>query len=257
MHLPLGIDFGGSGIKAAPVDLVSGTFAAERVRIPTPEASTPDNVAVVLEAITDAFPGDAPIGLTVPGIVRHGVIGSAANIDPAWIGTDAAAVVSDALGRPVHVLNDADAAGLAEATYGAARDTAGLVVVTTLGTGIGGALVHNGTLVPNAELGHLWLELADEVRREGDPVAVHAESWTANSAREREDLSWEEWARRLTVFYRALEGLFSPDLLVVGGGVSKKADKFLPLIDVRTPIVPAELRNAAGIVGAALAASRA
>lgn len=257
MQLPLGIDFGGSGIKAAPVDLTTGTFAAERVRIPTPETSTPDNVAVVLEQLSEAFPGDSPVGLTVPGIVRHGVIGSAANIDASWIGTDAAALVSGALGRPVHVLNDADAAGLAEATYGAARGTAGLVVVTTLGTGIGGALVHDGTLVPNAELGHLWLELDDEVRRKHDPIAVHAESWAANSAREREDLSWEEWARRLTVFYRALEGLFSPDLLVVGGGVSKKADKFLSMIDIQTPIVPAQLRNAAGIVGAALAASRA
>lgn len=251
MSLPLGIDFGGSGIKAAPVDLERGELAAERLRVPTPEVSTPANVAAALERLASSYPGDAPVGVTVPGVVRHGVIGSAANIDDSWIGTDASAVLGAALGRPVHVLNDADAAGLAEATYGAARGHAGLVVVTTLGTGIGAAIVYDGTLVPNAELGHLWLELEG-----GDPPAVHAESWAANSAREREDLGWEEWAARLTVYYRTLEKLFSPDLIVVGGGVSKKADKFLPLVEVTTPLVPATLRNAAGIVGAALAASR-
>ncbi|MDF9716641.1 ROK family protein [Nocardioides sp. ChNu-153] len=254
MDLPLGIDFGGSGIKAAPVDLDSGEFAAERVRIPTPEASTPANVTAVLEQLAESFPAsDAPVGVTVPGIVRHGVIGSAANIDQSWIGTDAAAVFGDALGRPVHVLNDADAAGLAEVRYGAAKGHDGVVLVTTLGTGIGAAIVHDGVLVPNAELGHLWIDLGEG----SDPRAVHAESWTANSAREREDLSWEEWAGRLTVFYRTLERLFSPDLFVVGGGVSKKADKFLSHVDVDTPLVPATLRNSAGIVGAALAASRA
>lgn len=253
MTHPLGIDFGGSGIKAAPVDLERGAFAADRTRIPTPEASTPDNVAAVLEELAAAYPSQGPVGVTVPGIVRHGVIGSAANIDPSWIGTDAAAVFGDALGRPVTVLNDADAAGLAEATYGAAKGASGLVLVTTLGTGIGAAIVHDGVLVPNAELGHLWVDRGDDA----DPRVVHAESWAANSIREAEDLDWEEWAARLTVFYRALERLFSPDLVVVGGGVSKKADKFLHLIDVRTPLVPAELRNAAGIVGAALAASRA
>lgn len=255
---PLGIDFGGSGIKAAPVDLEKGEFAAERVRIPTPEASTPDNVADVLEQLAGAFPGDGPVGVTVPGIVRHGVIGSAANIDRTWIGTDAATVFREALGRPVEVLNDADAAGLAEATYGAARGQAGLVLVTTLGTGIGAALVHDGVLVPNAELGHLWLSLDGYVGGgKHRPDAVHAEGWTANSIRERDDLAWDEWAARLTVFYRTLERLFSPDLLVVGGGVSKKADKFLPMIEIDTPIVPAQLRNSAGIVGAALAAQRA
>ncbi len=257
--LPLGVDFGGSGIKAAPVDLEKGEFAAERVRIPTPESSTPDNVADVLEQLAAAFPdNDGPVGVTVPGIVRHGVIGSAANIDQTWIDTDAAAVFGEALGRPVEVLNDADAAGLAEATYGAARGQAGLVLVTTLGTGIGAALVHDGVLVPNAELGHLWLSLEGyDGGGKHQPEAVHAEGWTANSIRERDDLGWDEWAGRLTVFYRTLERLFSPDLLVVGGGVSKKADKFLPKIDIRTPIVPATLRNSAGIVGAALAAQRA
>lgn len=250
MTQPLGIDFGGSGIKAAPVDLDAGEFAGERVRIPTPEASTPDNVADVLGELATAFPdATGPVGVTVPGIVRHGVIGSAANIDAAWIGTDAAAVFGEALRRPVHVLNDADAAGLAEATYGAARGHSGLVLVTTLGTGIGAAMVYDGVLVPNAELGHLWLD-------RGRKPAVHAESWAANSIREAEDLGWAEWAARLTVYYRAVERLFSPDLIVVGGGVSKKADKFLDLIEIDTPLVPAALRNSAGIIGAALAASR-
>lgn len=248
---PLGIDFGGSGIKAAPVDLASGEFAAARTRIETPAASTPDNVAAVLRELGRAYPGaTGPVGVTVPGIVRRGVIGSAANIDDSWIGTDAAAVFGDALGRTAHVLNDADAAGWAEATYGAARGQSGLVIVTTLGTGIGSAIVHDGVLVPNAELGHLWLDL-------GAGAAVHAESWAANSAREREDLDWREWAARLTVYYRTVERLFSPEVIVVGGGVSKKADKFLGLIEVDTPLVPATLRNSAGIVGAALAASRA
>lgn len=245
--LPLGIDFGGSGVKAAPVDLETGTFAAKRVRIPTPAVSTPDNVAAVLEELVDAFPASTgPVGVTVPGIVRDGVIGSAANIDPSWVGTDAASVFADALGREVHVLNDADAAGVAEVAYGAAAGQGGLVVVTTLGTGIGAALVHDGVLVPNAELGHLWLEQ--------DGRAVHAESWAANSAREREDLSWEAWAERLTAYYRTVEKLLSPELVVVGGGVSKHAAHFLHLIDVTTPLVAAELRNTAGIVGAALAA---
>ncbi|MDT9593155.1 ROK family protein [Nocardioides zeae] len=255
MAHPLGIDFGGSGIKAAPVDLDRGEFAAERVRIPTPRASTPDNVAAVLGELAAAYPrsGDGPVGVTVPGVVRHGVIGSAANIDDSWIGTDAAQVFGSALGRPVHVLNDADAAGLAEVAYGAARGHTGLVVVTTLGTGIGAAIVHDGTLVPNAELGHLWLDLGEGA----EPRAVHAESWAANSAREREDLGWEEWAERLSVYYATLERLFSPDLVVVGGGVSKKADKFLHLVRTSVPLVPAALRNSAGIVGAALAASRA
>ncbi len=178
--------------------------------------------------------------MTVPGIVRHGVVGSAANIDDAWIGTDADALFTRATGRSVRVLNDADAAGLAEVRFGAARGQNGLVIVTTLGTGIGSALVHDGVLVPNSELGHL--ELDGHV----------AEKRAANSIRESEDLSMEKWAKRLTAYYRMLERLFSPDMFVVGGGISKHAASFLPMVDVETPIIPALLLNKAGIIGAAL-----
>lgn len=241
--LPFGIDFGGTGIKGAPVDLERGEFAAERERIKTPSPSTPEAVAEVFVDLLGRFPDSAgPVGVTVPAVVRRGVVGSAANIDPAWVGTDADALFTEATGRDVHVVNDADAAGLAEVRYGAARGRRGLVVVTTLGTGIGSALVHDGVLVPNSELGHLEIDGHD------------AESRAANSAREREDLSWEQWAERLTRYYRTVEMLFSPDLIVVGGGVSKHADQFLPLIEVGTEIVPAQLRNKAGVVGAALCA---
>lgn len=240
-----GIDFGGTGIKGAPVDLAVGDFAAERERIETPQPSTPTAVASVLASLLDRFPGSTgPVGITVPGIVRHGVVASAANIDPAWVGTDADALFTEALGRVVHVVNDADAAGLAEVEYGAARGRRGLVIVTTLGTGIGSAMINDGVLVPNSELGHLEID------------GHNAESRAANSAREREELSWEDWARRLTRYYQVLEHLFSPDLFVVGGGVSKKADLFLPLVEIETEIVPAALLNQAGIVGAALVASR-
>ena len=242
---PCGIDFGGSGIKGASVDLAAGDFAGERVKIATPRPATPAAVAEVFAELLGRFPAsDAPVGVTVPGVVRHGVVRSAANIDPAWVGTDADALFTRALGRDVHVVNDADAAGLAEAEYGAARGRRGLVVVTTLGTGIGSALIHNGVLVPNSELGHLEVEGHD------------AESRAANSAREAEGLSWAEWAARLTVYYRTVERLFSPDLFVVGGGVSKDSEHFLPLVDIETDIVPARLRNRAGIIGAALEATR-
>jgi polyphosphate glucokinase len=238
---PLGIDFGGSGIKGAPVDLADGELAADRVRIPTPQPATPQAVAEVVRELLDRFPDHAgsAIGVTVPGVVRHGVVSSAANIDHAWIGTDADALFTEVLGRDVHVVNDADAAGVAEARYGAAKGVDGVVLVTTLGTGIGSALVVDGQLVPNTELGHLEIDGYD------------AESRAAASAREREELSWEDWAHRLTRYYRTLEMLFSPDLFVVGGGVSKKSERFLPLIEVATPMVPATLLNTAGIVGAA------
>jgi polyphosphate glucokinase len=244
--LPLGIDFGGTGIKGAPVDLDAGAFAADRVKIATPRPATPEAVAAVFRDLADRFPAStSPVGVTVPAVVHHGVVGSAANIDESWIGTDADAVFTGALGREVHVVNDADAAGLAEVEYGAARGHRGLVIVTTLGTGIGSALIHDHVLVPNSELGHLEVEGHD------------AESRAANSAREAEDLSWEEWAERLTTYYRTVERLFSPELIVVGGGVSKSWDKFGPLIDIGTEIVPATLQNKAGIIGAALVATRA
>lgn len=245
MAHPIGIDFGGSGIKAAPVDLATGEFVAERERIDTPEESTPKAVADVMAKLLDRFDDghDSPVGVTVPGVVRRGVVGSAANIDKSWIGTDADDLLSDRLGRAVHVVNDADAAGVAEARFGVARGRGGLIIVTTLGTGIGSAFLHDGVLVPNTELGHLEIDGHD------------AESKAANAARKEEKLSWEEWARRLTRYYQALEMLFSPDLIVIGGGVSKHAREFVPLIDLRTEIVSATLRNTAGIVGAAALAA--
>ncbi|QNN52715.1 polyphosphate--glucose phosphotransferase [Nocardioides mesophilus] len=241
---PVGVDFGGSGIKAATVDLGTGRFASERIRIETPEPATPAAVAEVVAELLDRLgtPASAAVGLTVPGVVAHGTVRSAANIDKSWIGTDADTLFSDRLGREVTVLNDADAAGLAEVRYGVARDRTGLVIVTTLGTGIGSAMVYDGVLVPNSELGHLPMH--------GGP----AEHRAANKVREDHDLSWAQWAERLTEYYRLLEGLFSPDLFVVGGGVSKRAASFLPLVDIDTPIVPAALLNTAGIVGAALLA---
>lgn len=241
---PFGIDFGGTGIKGAPVDLGRGDFAEERERITTPQESTPENVAEVLVDLVGRFEeSTGPIGVTVPGVVRQGVVRTAANIDVSWIGTDADQLFTRALGRSVRVVNDADAAGLAEVRYGAARGAAGLVIVTTLGTGIGSAFLYDGLLVPNSELGHL--ELDGHV----------AESRAGNKARENADLSMPQWAERLTAYYRHVERLFSPDLIVVGGGISKRADEFLPMIDIDTQIIAALLRNKAGVVGAALYAS--
>jgi len=243
---PFGIDFGGTGIKGAPVDLHGGEFAAERVRITTPRPATPTAIAEVFTELLGHFPDSTgPVGVTVPAVVRHGVVGSAANIDPSWVGTDADTLFSEATGREVHVVNDADAAGLAEVTYGAARGQRGLVIVTTLGTGIGSALIHDGVLVPGSELGHLEIDGYD------------AESRAANSARQAEELTWEQWAERLTRYYSVVERLFSPELFVVGGGVSKDSGLFLHLVDIATPIVPATLLNRAGVVGAALHATRA
>lgn len=241
-----GVDIGGSGIKGAPVDLALGEFKADRVRIPTPDPSTPLAVADVVSKVIEPFgrgSGTRPIGITFPAVIQHGVARTAANVDTSWIDTDVDSVLSERLGRTVHVLNDADAAGLAEARFGAARDVPGLVFVATLGTGIGTALIMDGVLVPNTELGHIELDGYD------------AETRAADSARAREDLSWSAWAKRLQRYFGAIENLFWPDLIVVGGGVSKKADKYLPQLSLRTPIVPATLRNNGGIIGAALHAA--
>jgi polyphosphate glucokinase len=245
MHHPFGIDFGGTGIKGAPVDLEHGDFAHPRVRIDTPRPATPQAVAEVFQQIVDSFPASTtPVGVTVPGIVRHGVVLSAANIDKSWISEDADAIFTKALGREVHVVNDADAAGLAEAEYGAARGRRGLVMVITLGTGIGSAMIFDGKLVPNSEMGHLEID------------GAVAEVRAATSAREREGLSWEAWGERLTTYFRHLERLFTPDLFVVGGGVSKSWENFGHLIEIDSEIVPATLQNRAGIVGAALVAEQ-
>ena len=241
-NFALGIDIGGSGIKGALVDLEAGDFVTERMRIDTPQESTPTNVAAVVGEIVTNFAdqlGTGPIGLTIPAIVQHGVTLSAANIHPSWVNCPAEKIFEDALGRDVVLVNDADAAGVAEVQFGAAKGKPGLVIMTTLGTGIGSAIIHRGVLVPNSELGHLEIDGYD------------AEKRAAASARTREGLSWDDYVPRLQRYYETVEFLFSPDLLVVGGGVSKKADKFLPKLKLRTPIVPALLQNRAGIIGAA------
>lgn len=239
---PLGIDVGGSGIKGAPVDLDKGEFATDRLRIETPETSTPQNVADIIAQVAEQFDkqtGDQPIGITVPAVVSHGVVRTAANIDKSWIDTDAEGLLRDKIGRHVTVLNDADAAGVAEMHFGAGRGVDGTVVMATLGTGIGTAVFLDGKLLPNTELGHLELDGHD------------AETRAANSARKNEDLSWEDWAQRLQRYFAHLENLLWPDLIIVGGGVSKKAHKYLPQLDLRTQIIPAVLQNDAGIIGAA------
>ena len=244
----LGIDIGGSGIKGAPVDLETGELAADRLRIDTPEKSTPKNVAAVVAEIVTHFHdqiGEGPLGITIPSVVTHGRTRSAANIDESWVDCEAEQLFEEVLGRDIWLVNDADAAGVAESKYGAAKDHPGLVLLTTLGTGIGSALIHRGVLVPNSELGHLKIDGHD------------AESQAASSVKDELDLSYDEWVPRLQRFYEVVEGLFWPDLFVVGGGISKKAHKFLPQLELSAPIVPAKLRNTAGIVGAAwLAADR-
>lgn len=245
VQVAVGIDVGGSGIKGAPVDLASGTLAAERERIDTPKPATPTAVSKVIATIVEGFdtPTDTPIGVAIPGVVQRGVVRTAANIDPSWIGFDLADHLSQTFGRPVTIINDADAAGVGELKYGAAHGQDGLVILTTLGTGIGTALIHDGVLVPNSELGHLEVDGRD------------VETWAAQSVKSEDDLSYKQWAQRLERYYRHLEALLWPDLIVVGGGVSANADKFLPRIDIRTPIVAATLRNAAGIIGAAALAA--
>lgn len=247
-HIALGIDIGGSGVKGAPVDLDKGEMTRDRHKIDTPQPSTPRAIGEVVAQIADFFadeiPEDAPIGITVPGVVQRGVVRFVGNIDQEWVDYDGDTHFEQRIGRSVHLINDADAAAVAEARYGAARGRDGLVIVTTLGTGIGSGLVYNGVLIPNAELGHLIMN--DE----------KAEARAASSAKDREELDYEEWAtQRLQPYYTYVENLFWPDLFVVGGGISRKSDKFLPYLRLRTPIVAAELRNNAGIVGAAAVAA--
>ncbi|MCI9888749.1 ROK family protein [Micrococcales bacterium 31B] len=244
--IAFGVDIGGSGIKGAPVDLSTGELSAERVRIPTPKPSKPAAVAKVVAEVVDSFdlPKDVPVGITFPAIIVDGVARSAANVDDDWIGTDVEKLISKATGRQVFVCNDADAAGVAEAAFGAAKGVRGNVIVTTIGTGIGSAFINDGVLVPNTELGHLELD------------GHKAEHRIADSVREREDLSWERWAKRLSKYYQHVEFLFSPSLFVVGGGVSKKHAKWMPQVECETKMVPAALQNNAGIVGAAHLAAK-
>lgn len=238
----LGIDIGGSGIKGAPVDLKTGEFTTDRLRIDTPQASTPANVAKVVGDIVSHFSdtiGDGPIGVTIPAVVTHGQTRSAANIDKSWIDAEAEKIFEDHLGRDIYLVNDADAAGVAEVHYGAAKGNPGLVLMTTLGTGIGSAILYRGVLVPNSELGHLEIDGHD------------AETQAASSVKDKLGLSYKQYVPRVQRYYERLEALFWPDLIVVGGGISKKADKFLPHLKLKSTIVPAQLLNTAGIVGAA------
>ncbi|MFJ6460331.1 polyphosphate--glucose phosphotransferase [Streptomyces sp. NPDC091387] len=238
-----GVDIGGSGIKGAPVDLDRGDLAQERHKVLTPHPATPEDVAGCVAEVVGHFDWSGPVGITFPGVVTSGVTRSAANVDKGWIDLDARTLLSDKLGLPVTLLNDADAAGIAEMAFGAGRGRKGTVIVLTLGTGIGSALFIDGRLVPNTELGHLELNGHD------------AEKHASTKAKEDEDLSWHHWAHRVQKYLVHVEMLFSPELFIIGGGVSRKAAKFLPLIEhVRAEMVPAELQNNAGIVGAAMAA---
>lgn len=243
-----GVDIGGSGIKGAPVDLESGELAGERHKVLTPHPATPDAVADRVKEVVDHFGWSGPVGVTFPGVVTGGITRTAANVDKDWIGTDTAGLLTERLGSaaagcPVTVLNDADAAGLAEMQYGAGRGRNGTVIVLTFGTGIGSAVFTGGRLVPNTELGHLELRGHD------------AETRASSRAKEEDNLSWPRWAHRVQKYLAHVEMLFAPELFVIGGGVSRKAEKFLPLIEgIRAEIVPARLQNTAGIVGAAMAA---
>ncbi|MFE0510343.1 polyphosphate--glucose phosphotransferase [Streptomyces sp. NPDC058964] len=242
-----GVDIGGSGIKGAPVDLERGELAEERFKVLTPHPATPDGVADGVKQVVDHFGWTGPVGLTFPGVVTGGaMIRTAANVDKSWIDTDARSLFSDRLGgHDVTVVNDADAAGVAEMSFGAGRGRRGTVILLTFGTGIGSALFVDGTLVPNTELGHLELSGHD------------AETRASSKAKEDNDLSWEHWARRVRKYLAHVEMLFSPELFIVGGGVSRKSDKFLHLIEgIRAEIVPAQLQNNAGIVGAAMRADK-
>ncbi|MFZ0531793.1 MAG: ROK family protein [Anaerolineales bacterium] len=243
MHI-LGIDVGGTGIKGSPVDIDTGSLLAERYRLLTPQGAKPSPVAEVVKNVALQFDWHAPIGCGFPAVIRNGVAESAANINQKWIGLNVAQLFSEATQCPVYVVNDADAAGLAEVTFGAGKGVHGVVMMITIGTGLGSALFIDGKLVPNTELGHIEVECDD------------AESITSDVVRKQQDLSWKKWAKRLDKYLRTLESLFSPDLLILGGGAVKNQDQFMPLLTLRTRVIPAELGNDAGIVGAALAASQ-
>lgn len=242
MAKAIGVDIGGTGIKAGIVDLDRGILDSERVRVPTPQGASPADVLVAVKTVLTELgvsDSDLPLGVAFPAIVKYGKTLSAANVSQEWIGFEAERFFENGLGRSIHFVNDADAAGVAEVRHGAARGARGLTILTTLGTGIGSAFLYDGVLLPNTELGHL-----DYEGRAIEKVAAY-------SAMDRENLSWTEWSERLQVFYKHVEFLFSPDLFVVGGGVSKHPDNFLPLLKLNTPIVAAVHRNSSGIIGAA------
>jgi polyphosphate glucokinase len=238
----LGIDIGGTGIKGAPVDLTTGQLTGDRFRLATPKGAKPAEVLEVVRKVEQRHGTTGPIGIVFPGVVVHGTILTAANVDKDWVGLDADALFTRELGRPVHMLNDADAAGVAEMTFGAGRGRMGVVVMITLGTGIGSAVFLDGRLVPNTELGHIEIDGRD------------AEKLASGKAQEKEKLSWKDYTKRIETYLRRLDALLWPDLVIIGGGVSKESEKFLPNLKARCEVVPAKLLNNAGIVGAAMMA---
>jgi polyphosphate glucokinase len=239
----LGIDFGGSGIKGAPVNTKSGETLSKRYRIPTPVPATPDNVIETIKAIAGNFRWEGPVGLAFPAAVQNGIVRTAANIDKSWIGLNAQKVISEQIGLPVTVLNDADAAGMAEMKFGAGKKQKGVVLMVTVGTGIGSVLFSQGKLVPNTELGHIYLN-----------TGMDAELFASDAVRQNENLSWDEWARRFNIYLLEMQRLFWPELIIVGGGVSKKKEYFINHLTVSSKVVMATTRNEAGMIGAALAA---
>lgn len=239
-----GIDVGGSGIKGGIVDLETGQLIGDRIKLLTPQPATPSAVAKTIAEVVKTFGWTGPLGVTYPGVVTYGVVQTAANVDKSWIGTNATDIIGAELdGQEVTVLNDADAAGLAEERYGAGKNLTGLVVLLTFGTGIGSAVIHNGTLIPNTEFGHL------------EVGGKEAEKRAASSVKEKNDWSYEKWAKEVSRVLVSIENAMWPDLFIAGGGISRKADKWIPLLANRTPVVPAALLNTAGIVGAAMAAT--
>ncbi len=239
----LGIDIGGTGIKAAPVDVTTGKLTKDRVKLATPHPPEPDAVAKVITDLVGQFSWTGKVGITFPGVVSRGTIRTAHNLDPGWVGVSATEFLGKAAGLEVVVLNDADAAGIAEMKFGAGQGKGGTVLLLTLGTGIGSALFYEGVLIPNTEFGHIEIHGED------------AEKRASEHAREEGDLSWSKWAGRVDAYLDKMEELLSPDLIIIGGGISKKSDKFLPRLSLRAPIVPATLLNDAGIVGAAMTAA--
>jgi len=237
----LGIDIGGSGIKGAPVDIEKGVMLTERYRIPTPQPAKPKPVAKTVAKIAKHFNWNGPIGCGFPAAVQHGITRTASNVDKKWIGTNASALFSEATGCPVTVSNDADAAGLAEMAFGAGKGRQGVVLLVTIGTGLGTSLFTDGVLLPNTELGHIEINCED------------AELMASDAARQRDELSWKKWGKRLDTYLDRMEQLIWPDLIILGGGVSKKHEKFIPYLTVQAEIVTAQTFNEAGIIGAAIA----
>ena len=240
----LGIDVGGSGIKGAPVDIATGELTGERFRIRTPKGAEPEPVAKVVAEIAQSFNWKGPIGIGFPAPIKAGVAMMAANISEKWVGTNADDLFTKITGCDCTMINDADAAGLAEMEFGAGRGQPGTVIMITLGTGIGTAIFYRGKLLPNTEFGHLEMKGKDAEHRASDAI------------RQLEDLSWKKYAKRLNKYLAEMEKLFWPDLFIVGGGISKKSEKYIPLLEIDTPVIPAQFLNEAGIVGAALAARK-